>query len=389
MPVWHELTKDWRRDHDLVVLGITQEQHPDRCRLFAQWKGLDFPILWDPFNVTRSKVVPRMMLVDEYGVLVSDRASPQSAEAFAKGERDVVEASPSTDRERLPEVAQLGLVDGSRTDARVVFALSELLWRGAEHVGEAVDALTAHVARYPDDAVSHFRLGVAHRMRHDSKSRKATDFQAAVDHWSAALARDPSQYIWRRRIQQYGPLLDKPYPFYDWVARATAEVTARGDEPVELPVSLSRTERLGRSPETVEITESPDPDEGVPFDDGSWLDVVVSVVPDTAGRDHVLRLHVTARPGEKIHWNNEVEPPVLWVESTDDDVEVLPAGQRGRLPPVEISDEDRAFDVELRAPEGTSLAGSGHTVNATLFFHACEEDVGICIYLRRDIEITL
>jgi hypothetical protein len=39
--------------------------------------------------------------------------------------------------------------------------------------------------------------------------------QKAVQYWTMALDMDSNQYIWRRRIQQYGPRLEKPYSFYD------------------------------------------------------------------------------------------------------------------------------------------------------------------------------
>ena len=44
------------------------------------------------------------------------------------------------------------------------------------------------------------------------------------------------------RIQQYGPRLDKPYPFYDWVPTAIEEITARGETPVDLSVELVASE---------------------------------------------------------------------------------------------------------------------------------------------------
>ena len=66
----------------------------------------------------------------------------------------------------------------------------------------------------------HFRLGVAYRKWFDEKKDIAF-FDQAVEQWGKALAMQPNQYIWRRRIQQYGPRLIKPYPFYDWVEAAT------------------------------------------------------------------------------------------------------------------------------------------------------------------------
>ncbi|HVL13287.1 MAG TPA: hypothetical protein VM529_12035 [Gemmata sp.] len=56
-------------DGKLVVLGVTQEQHSERCRLFAQWKGFDWPILHDPINVLGSSAVPIVLALDEHGIV--------------------------------------------------------------------------------------------------------------------------------------------------------------------------------------------------------------------------------------------------------------------------------------------------------------------------------
>ena len=90
-----------------------------------------------------------------------------------------------------------------------------------------------------------FRLGVAHRMRHESAGRRPGDFQAAIDAWGRALELDPNQYIWRRRIEQYGPRLTKPYAFYDWVVPAKAEISRRGETPVPLAVEPYGSELAG------------------------------------------------------------------------------------------------------------------------------------------------
>ena len=74
--------------------------------------------------------------------------------------------------------------------------------------GDLIDTTNAYtqVLRVkPDDGDALFRLGVCHRMRYESERGLPTDFQRAVDLWSQAVSIDPNQYIWRRRIQQYGP----------------------------------------------------------------------------------------------------------------------------------------------------------------------------------------
>lgn len=69
MPVWYEFAKKYREEGLLEIVGIATEQHPERTRLFAQWKELDFPILWDPFNLTGSSAVPNHVFVDEFGIV--------------------------------------------------------------------------------------------------------------------------------------------------------------------------------------------------------------------------------------------------------------------------------------------------------------------------------
>ena len=119
------------------------------------------------------------------------------------------------------------------------------IWGGAERPTQAIDAYARALALDPRTKMHWFRLGVAHRMRHESPGRRPGDFQAAIDAWCRALELDPNQYIWRRRIEQYGPRLAKPYAFYDWVAQAKAEVSRRGEMPVALTVEPYGSELAG------------------------------------------------------------------------------------------------------------------------------------------------
>jgi hypothetical protein len=226
-------------------------------------------------------------------------------------------------------------------------------------------------------------------MRHDSPNARPGDFQAAVDHWSAALAADPSQYIWRRRLQQYGPRLDKPYPFYGWIEEARAEILARGETPVPLAVEPSGAERDAPAKGLAAADESAPPDgaDGVPRDAGDWLEVETAVVFDTSGDAPVARVHLALRPNtaRKVHWNNEIEPTQLWIGDPE-----LPDGWQadarrlvGELPAAETSQETRRFEFELRPPAG------GGTLRPFVLFHACEDVDGECVYLRRDIELTV
>ena len=58
MPGWHDATEQLQQQGKLRMVGIIQEQHPDRCRLFMQWKGMDWPVLVDAENRLGVAVVP-------------------------------------------------------------------------------------------------------------------------------------------------------------------------------------------------------------------------------------------------------------------------------------------------------------------------------------------
>ena len=169
-------------------------------------------------------------------------------------------------------------------------------------------------------------------MRYDSPRREADDFQAAVDNWDRALAIDPNQYIWRRRIQQYGPRLIKPYPFYGWVATARREIAARGETPIELRVPLSGAEiarpsrqldhentRDMSNTDAAEAATSPDPEGRIDRDTLDLIQAEVTIVPSEIKPGGVARVHVTLLPNvtKRAHWNNESEPLRVWTDAPD------------------------------------------------------------------------
>src|SRR5262249_23307569 len=150
--------------------------------------------------------------------------------------------------------------------------------------------------------------------------RQAGDFQKAVEQWSVALDLDPNQYIWRRRIQQYGPRLDKPYSFYDWVTTARKDIAARGEVPASLSVEPGGAEfaQSGKSFATgsVDVAE-PDPRGRIHRDPGQFIKIETAVVPNTKAREVSERVHVVFRPNpaNKSHWNNEAGDFVFWVSA--------------------------------------------------------------------------
>ena len=169
---------------------------------------------------------------------------------------------------------------------------------------------------------------------------------------------DPNQYIWRRRIQQYGPRLDKPYPFYDWVPQARAAITERGETPAELAVE-PRGAEFAKPLEQFEtreaLQEEPDPGGRIHRDEGQFVYAEATVVPPVVKPGETARVHVTMRPNQetKSHWNNEAEELAYWV-----------------APPVgwEADRQHLTYPIppEVVSLEPRSCAGSARTGERTL-----------------------
>ena len=260
--------------------------------------------------------------------------------------------------------------------------------------GGLTDVITSYeqaLALEPDHGPTYFRLGVAHRARYDSDDRQPDDFRQAVEQWEAALDIDPNNYIWRRRIQQYGPRLDKPYPFYDWVPTARAAIEARGASPVPLEVEPGGAE-FAEPAETFvtgdETVSEPDPDNRIYQDPAELILVEALTVPTRIIAGSSTRAHLTFRPNleRKAHWNNEAEDMVFWVNPPDG-WEVDVRHVTVERPPQVVSLEPRRVEFEIRssanAPEG------GVVVPGYALYYVCEDVDGTCLYRRQDVAIEL
>jgi tetratricopeptide (TPR) repeat protein len=377
----------------LVLLGVTQEQHADRCRLFAQWKRFDWPILHDPINLLEAPAVPIVVAIDEHGIVraVRPRRETFAAEFLDKTFADDAPAgAPSS--AGPPDPAALRRQAEARPDAGGWRAVGDALtiWGGADQLDRAIDAYDRAVMLDPTDKNAWFRLGVAERMRHESARRRPGDFQAAVDAWSRALILDPNQYIWRRRIEQYGPRLAKPYAFYDWVAEAKAEVSGRGATPVPLTVEPYGSELAGPARDVLAeaaASVEPDPKGIIHRDQERLIEAEVALVPAQVRPGQAARVHLRFRPSaaHKARWNNESTPLRVWVSGAAGwtvSSRLLEAPQ-GDQPE---SDEVRRLDFEVKAPP----TGDGKTrLTAYALYNACEEAEGRCLFLRQDLTIEL
>lgn len=379
------------REGKLQVLGIVEEQHPDRCALFMQWKGIDWPILVDSLNLLGVHGVPLVYLIDEQGVIRSAGPKPEDLPRLLEVRYPSLPSPPSPHPIADPLDLAKKAPKREGDPASWMTYGDSLFLRGAKgDLDRCVEAYQEAIdLGAPPEAW--FRLGVALRRRHDSSRRQSGDFQRAVNAWGEALRRRPNQYIWRRRIQQYGPRLDKPYAFYDWVTKAREEIERRGETPVGLLVE-PRGSEIASPISTLGVAEStrkePDPDERIQRDKAPLVKVDVAAVPGEVRPGKASRIHIVLRPDpeRRAHWNNEAGGLIVWLSP--------PRGLQVHrfqlsLPPapVEISEEPREVDFEALVSKDAT--GGVLIVPAYALYSVCEGKTGVCKYLRQDFEIPL
>lgn len=390
MPGWHKDVKDVVASGELVILGVTQEQHAERCQLFSQWQQFDWPILHDPINLLMSKAVPIVVAIDEHGVVrkrgpkadwVRGEFLSTAYPAPAAAELNQFEKAVRQDIKRLQEQANAAKSSAAYT------ALGDALtlWQ-REEVDGAVDAYNAALQQDESNAVTHFRLGVALRRRHDSAHRQQSDFARGVTHWTAALSMDPNQYIWRRRIQQYGPRLDKPYPFYDWVEQAITEVKQRGETPAELQVALSGAEiampakTFSAVNKNSTTTSNPDPKNRIRRDRAQFVLMNVASVPAKIEPGENIRLHLEFRLTGKAVWNNESEPLRVWLDSTDGWQPERRLIACEQIPGAAESKEVRRIEVEFKSASNAK----DESLRGYALYYICDKASGTCMLRRQD-----
>ena len=387
MPVWHEKTLALLKSGRIQVVGIVEEQHPDRTRLFLQWKEMGWPVMVDSLNLLGVSAVPITVLIDESGVVRSVQPRDEEFQMFM--ESAAREGSPAA-----PEPADLADIQGAvdRGDPVSLLAAADglVLW-GHEpaSLDEAIRLYGRVVEREPGNGPAHFRLGVALRRRSESAGRLPGDFASAVQNWRAALEIDPNQYIWRRRIQQYGPRLDKPYSFYDWIQQARREIEARGEKPLELTTEPAGAEFAYPAEESsgalTAAPDDPDPKGRIHRDERGLIQVRQVVVPNTAEGRHAARVHLSFEPNQELlaHWNNEAGNMMVWVDAPAG-VTVDPQLTRFPVPPETVSREIRTVEFELSSPQ----ASSGRKgIDAYALYYVCEDVNGTCLFRRQDFAI--
>ena len=186
MPVWHEATREPWENGAINVVGIVQEQHPERSRLFMQWKKMDWPVMVDALNLLGVSAVPITLFLDEQGIICRIRPKLDELSTFLK-------ESPSSGENllpfqatapNLPNLRERADRDGSEHLRDYADAL--FLWGGPSNSDAAVRAFEKLVRLYPDNGAIRFGLGVVLRNRYDSVSKEPADFHRAIEAWSDA-----------------------------------------------------------------------------------------------------------------------------------------------------------------------------------------------------------
>ena len=383
--MWYGRLTEAIRSDQLQAIGVIQEQHADRTLLFNQWKQLSMDVLVDPLNALDVEAVPIILLVDSSGIIRFRDPSPAEAEQFLRTqypitesvETDRAESGAATSEDRAPAD-----VPGQHWAVGDQLALRDQL-------DQAIDFYRTELVGDSAAARLHFRLGVALRMRFDRNAGHEQDLVDAMQAWTTARRLNPNQYIWRRRIQQYGPVMDKPYPFYSWVAQARREIQERGEQPVPLTVEpagaeLAEPRRLVQTHHSQ--ADSPDPQDKLKRDTDDAVCIKTVVVPSTDAKQPAVRIHVmlTLRRDGDFLWNNEAEPLQLWVNSNE---QLRPAAQLVELanPDAATSEERRVVEFDVTWP--VDYAASDPMLRAYAVYNLCNKQTGLCTIRRQDFQI--
>jgi hypothetical protein len=374
------------------MLGIVEEQHPDRTRLFMQWKQMSWPVMVDSLDLLGVSGVPTTFLIDEAGIIRGVRPDDAQLEEFLEEPGPKSENAERARKTRIPNLEALEEASSNGHEgADSALADAVFLWHpGQDPLDRAIELYSKALEQSPDDGTLHFRRGVAYRKRSELAG-DANDFRLAVEDWSRALEINPNQYIWRRRIQQYGPRLDKPYSFYDWIHQARKDIADRGETPDALSVEPGGAE-FAYPAENVDATaqvtmKNPDPQGRVFRDTEGMIQIRQILVPDTSRGNRVVRVHLEFEPNQakKAHWNNEAGEMQVWVDPPkgwSTDARLL----RYPVPPEPVSVERRSVEFELMAPEDFTGQAAG---NAYALYYVCEDVNGTCLYRRQDLPIRL
>jgi len=381
VPVWHATIQKLAPEN-LAVIGVVQEQHSERTKLYKQWKQYDFPIAQDSVTKLGAAVVPIFIGIDEHGIVQNTRLRPNGLAKFLEVKSDAPEnAAPVLEKET--NYTKLA-TENATAENLCMLGDQEMLFRdsGDKSHNKAIASYQSALEKDPKNGTILFRLGVAYRQRYDEQSHDDADFDQASKYWTLAMGANPRQYIWRRRIEQYGPRLQKPYPFYDWVGTAIKEIEQRGEVPVKLTVELTQSELADRSkPDFSKRDAMPESAGELDRDNGEFISIESTMVPGFVKPGKPATVHLRLVPtGAK--WNNESTPLTVWVDSKS--AKLSKQLMTFENPNQADSKENRSFEFDLLVGKESNDA----SISGFALYNVCNED-GVCMYRRQDFKISV
>ncbi len=117
--MWQERLQPLIDAGKLTVIGVVQEQHPDRARLYKQWRKLSWPIAVDALNLLGLRAVPKLVALDESGVVRGVIRSPRDLQTFLEKEHE-----PTATPEDYDELSHETLLAQGKTNS----AVARLFW---------------------------------------------------------------------------------------------------------------------------------------------------------------------------------------------------------------------------------------------------------------------
>jgi hypothetical protein len=396
LATWTERTRQSIADKKLVLLGVMEEQHADRCRLFAQWKKItDMPLLHDPLNLAAVDHVPMVVGVDEHGFVRLIDPDPERLEDFIhrKFKYDPKQRRPAI--ENLPDPKYTERMAGEARNAASWREHGDALILGGlpPQIDEAITSYPRAVEFDANDGLAFFRLGVAYRIRYDRPERQPGDFQAAIDAWQQAVRKTPKNAVCRSRLAQYGLRFERPANLYRWIRTARKQIAERGETPVELApqptaVELAKPQTAFRAARSG--TTDGDAAGGTPTDDQQLIAFEPIVVPSLSAKNkRYAQVLLVFRPSGRggVQWDNRGDPLRVWLEPADDGVKFSRKFAAFKNPTAAGSSEERTLNFEVMLPRS-----SKHwpvTIKGHALYRVSGGGDGAASLLRRDFEVKV
>ena len=393
---WRERTRQLVADKKLVLLGVMEEQHADRCRLLAQWKQItDVPLLHDPLNLAGVDHIPMVVCVDEHGFVRRIDPDPDRLE-----ERFVRRKFKYNPKARRP--ATEDLPDPTYTKRMVGEARTAASWRAhgdALVLGGLPPQIDEAIATYPHalkldaaDGLAYFRLGVAYRIRYDRPERQPGDFQAAIDAWSQAVRKRRRNAVFRSRLAQYGLRSDRSTSMYRWILTARKKIAKRGETPEKLAIEPIAAE-LAKPHKKFKVSKGAVPDDAVvvrtPTDDQQLVAFESVIVPSVIAKNkRYAQILLVFRPSESggAQWDNRGEPLRVWLDQADG-VKLSRQFVAFKNPEAAASSEVRTLNFEVMLPKSAKRRPVTIKGHAIYRISAGGESAGRL--LRRDFQVKV